>query len=249
MTPLFTSPAHPARETPGAVTSPVAASGVTKTVVGWTLQQDDLLRKAVREGLPPQHVADVTGKSRTAVYARADQLGLSWRAEENRKIIEALREGLTYKGIARKLKTTTARIRRLIAADDDAQRADADGAGRREKARGAAWVTAVKNAQAATRAKHADKPKPERKPRAIGNRKARGTNYPTNIGFTPELDGSLAAMACRHLQPIFKPVYHRVVLGRVFAGTYQVGTKVLSTREMIALAEKHGFAAGFGVAA
>lgn len=88
--------------------------------------------------------------------------------------------------------------------------------------------------------RQAAKPKASPKPRnplPSGRR----TNRPAQIGFTPERDTSLAGQACDHLKRIYTPAYHRVIHGKEHAGTYQVGTRILSAGDMIDLAERHGF--------
>lgn len=87
-------------------------------------------------------------------------------------------------------------------------------------------------------------PKPPRDPKAAKRNphpSGRRTNRPTIIGFTPERDASLAGLACDHLKRFYRPAYHRVILGKEHAGTYQVGTRILSAADMIQLAERHGF--------
>ncbi len=73
--------------------------------------------------------------------------------------------------------------------------------------------------------------------------KAAGSPYQR---MTTAIAPGIVPAAIRHLQPIFRPVYHRIVEDKKLKGQYVVGRRVLNEEEMIALAVEKGFRSGAG---
>jgi hypothetical protein len=57
----------------------------------------------------------------------------------------------------------------------------------------------------------------------------------------PAIEAGRASEAAQFLRKTHRPVYHRVIEGREFKGSYVVGTMVMNEAEIIAYAETKGF--------
>jgi hypothetical protein len=58
---------------------------------------------------------------------------------------------------------------------------------------------------------------------------------------TPAIGNTAADSAAQFLRPYYRPVYHRVIEGKEHAGTYRVGTNVMTAAELVELAERKGY--------